>query len=330
MNTNLFKPVIKARAKHISFFILIGGLVMIALGIYLGFFQSNGFEKTTAVITRVEKVDEETSRATATYTVNGRTYTEVLDSFSPSWKEGKEITVKYDPADPSVVHAYTPGLTVYLIAIGALLVILELLGFLKNRRQKEELAAEETGPLFRAPRRGEEERKLYFLTDLGTAKGTCHIEDAQRKVLYEAVCTKFNLVGDSRYEFVDHVLNRRTPHLIGKTADSESNAIWVLDKHSTFDLDGKDIWKLLHDNGVTIRTGLDGLKWAYTILRNGEEIATAVNTNKLVHEEDAEAKGALAKVPFPGFFRIVTREENLDVIFLTLMAIGRTDMMFYN
>ena len=35
-------------------------------------------------------------------------------------------------------------------------------------------------------------------------------------------------------------------------------------------------------------------------------------------------------MPSPGFFRIWTREENLDVIFLTAFAIGRTDMMLYN
>ncbi len=330
MNTDLLKPVVKARAKHISFIFLLAGLFMICLGAYTGFIRNSGFEKTTAVITRVEKLDEETSQATVTYTAGGRTYTQVLDSFSPSYQEGKEITVEYDPADPSVVHAYSPGLTLYLIGGGAVMVLLTVLGFLKNRKQREDLASRETGPLFRAPRKGEEERRLYFLTDQGTAKGTCHIEDAERTVLYEAVCTKFNVIGDSKYEFVDHVLDRRTAHLIGKTATTESSAVWALDKHSTFDLDGRDIWKTLHENGVTIQTGLDGLKWAYTIFRDGEEIATAVNTNKLVHEEDAEARGALAKVPFPGFFRIRTREENLDVIFLTLMAIGRTDMMFYN
>ena len=335
----LFKPLVKARARHISALLILLGLFMIALGVYFAFFQTRGYEKGTAVITHVEEEEDPSSdnpdariyHGTITYTVNGREYVEPLDSWSPGYALGKEIKIKYDPNDPARVYADSPGFAVYLIVAGLAVTAFFGFGAVKNAAQKRELEEEKpAGPLFGAPQRGAAERKLYFLTDQGTAKGGCHIEDENRNVVYEAVCTKFSLVADSQFQFIDHVLDRRTTHLVGKTATSTSDSIFVLDSHSTFDLDGKDIWKLLHANGIRIETGLDGLKWGYTIYRDEIEIARVVSCNRLVHEEDAEAKGVLAKIPFPGFFRIRTSDENLDAVFLTVFAIGRTDMMIYN
>ena len=317
--------------------LLLVGLAMIAFGVYLGFFQAQGYVRTTAVITRVEEdpdsVDPNEPQyiATVRYTVDGRDYTEKLDSSDPGYKQGKEIKIKYDPANPANVTRDSAGIAVYLMAAGALLSAAMVYSFVKNKKQREKLAEiRQPGSLFGASRRSVTERKLYFLTDLGTAKGGCHIEDENRNVVYEAVCTRFSLLADSEFEFVDHTMNRKTPHLVGKTATNTSDGFFVLDNHSTFTLDGEDIWKLLHNNGIRIQTGLNGLKWAYTIYRNDVEIAQAVNTNKKVHEEDADAAGMLARIPFPGFYRIRTYEENLDVIFLVLFAIGRTDMAIYN
>ena len=333
--TRLTKPMIKASGKWMSVIILLAGIVMLGCGVYFGFVQTQGYEKTKATVIRVreeESVDGEGTRSTSyiptvRYAVNGVEYTVTLKDGMAKNKQDQEISIKYDPADPEKAVLDTPGFTVYLIGVGAVLVAVEIYSFLKKRKQREQLG--EQRPLFGSSIRGEE-RRLYFVTDLGTAKGTCHIEDEKRTVLYEAVSTKFSVLADSEYEFVDHVLNRRTSHLVGKTATAASDAIWVLDSHSTFTLDGKDVWKQLHENGVRIETELKGLHFAYTIFRDGAEIARAETANKLVHEEDAEAAGIAAKAPVPGFFRIRTGEQNLDVVFLVLFAIGRTDMISYS
>ena len=47
-------------------------------------------------------------------------------------------------------------------------------------------------------------RQLYFLTDTGTAKAGHRLEDADRKVLYEAKVTKFSLIGATGMDFIDH------------------------------------------------------------------------------------------------------------------------------
>ena len=332
-----YKPLVKANGKGMTIIFMLAGIVMVVLGVYFGFVQGKDYVKTTAVITRIVEEEDPSAengiaqRPIVTYTAGGKEYTEKLDSWDPSYETGKEIKVKYDPADPSKVLEDSLGFTVYLLAVGAILIIIPIFYLIKNKKQMEELESrmETQQSLFEASRPTGKEKKLYFLTDLGTAKGTAHIEDENRQVVYEAACTKFSLVADSEYDFIDHRSGSHKTHLIGKTVTSSSDAFWVLDNHSIFSIDGKDIWKVLHENGIRIETGMEKLKWNYNIFRGDVLIAEAVNTNKLVHEEDAEAKGALAAVPFPGFFRIRAFDENLDAIFLVLFAIGRTDMMIY-
>ena len=342
MNSNrLFKPWLILPPKVLSALLMLLALVALGAGVYTGFFATKGFESTTATIARIEEdetfVGEDPNDKQyityVTYTVDGKEYTEDLGSYSPSYKVGKEVKVKYDPADPATVRDDSLGFSLYLILIGVALIAVSIFTMVKNRRQRREVKAEsavdgEPRPLFQPSRQLSREREVYFLTDQGTAKGTCHLEDGNRNLLYEAQCDKFSLVGDSLYTFVDYEHNTKRQYSVGKTLTQSSNGLFVLDNHSSFPLDGKDIWKTLHKNGVRIETGLDGLKWAYALYRDDVQIARIVSTNRKVHEEDAG--GLLSKVPVPGFFRIWTREENLDVIFLTAFAIGRTDMMLYN
>ncbi len=343
-STRLFKPWIILPPKVLAALLLVLALIAVGLGVHMTFFATKGFESATATIARIEEQEDPTSTEPnaktytvyVTYTAGGQEYTEILDSYAPDYAVGKQIKVKYDPANPADVRSASLGFGLYMIGIGAAMAVGAVITFLKNRQQRQDVKedrARESGStepqaLFRPSRQLDEEREVYFLTDQGTAKGTCHIEDADRNVLYEALCDRFSLTGDSLYTFVDHEHGTRKQYSVGKTLTHSSNGLFVLDNHSSFPLDGRDIWKALHQNGIRIETGLDGLKWAYTLYRDEEPIARIVNTNRKVHEEDAG--GVLAKVPFPGFFRIWTREKDLDAIFLTAFAIGRTDMTLYN
>ena len=93
--------------------ILAGVLAVIALvaGIYITFFQSRGFVKTTGTILSLrEEADSDDSSTfypIVEYSVDGKTYTTVLTTGSGSYKVGKSITVLYDPDDPVVAHSGT-------------------------------------------------------------------------------------------------------------------------------------------------------------------------------------------------------------------------------
>ena len=342
MNSNrLFKPWLILPPKVLAALLMLLALAALGVGVYTGFFATKGFESTTAVIARIEE-DESFASADpgdkqyttyVTYTVDGKEYTEDLGSYAPGYTVGKEVKVKYDPADPATVRDASLGFSLYLILIGAALIAVSVFTMMKNGRQRSEVKADkaaggESQPLFRPSHKLSEEREVYFLTDQGTAKGTCHLEDAGRNLLYEAVCDKFSLVGDSLYTFKDREHGAEKQYSVGKTLTQSSDGLFALDNHSSFPLNGKDVWKQLHKNGIRIETGLDGLKWAYTLYRDEEPIARIVNTGRKVHEEDEG--GVLAKMPAPGFFRIWTREKYLDAIFLAAFAIGRTDMMLYD
>ena len=120
-------------------------------------------------------------------------------------------------------------------------------------------------------------RQLYFLTDTGTAKAGHRLEDADRKVLYEAKVTKFSLIGATGMDFIDHEKGTTTPHQVGHEINTEYNSI-LIDNHSGFKLDGEDIWKHLKQNGVVIESSFMPGKplWPqYRVLRDGEEIGFA-------------------------------------------------------
>ena len=175
-----------------------------------------------------------------------------------------------------------------------------------------------------------EPRQLYFLTDTGTAKVGHRIEDAERNVLYEAKVTKFSLVGATGMDFIDHEKGTTTPHQVGHEINTDYQSI-LIDNHSGFKFDGEDIWKHLKRNGVVIESGFMSGKplWPqYRVMRDGEEIALLQSSGVHVHEEDAARDGKLAQmIPARGYFRIQTREKNLDLLFVVAMAFARTSAL---
>ena len=195
------------------------------------------------------------------------------------------------------------------------------------------MAKYQTSALFGTSCPDSKECDLYFIADLGIMKkGNCRIEDSNRKVLYEAVSKKKSFFAYSKMEFIDHVFNRQTVHMIGKTIthNHNINGMWTTGNYSTFDFDGKEIWNQLHQNGIRIETDITlPPKRMYTIYHDDKKIASAVNSSKFVHEEDKKERFHLSKIPCNLFFRIKTKEKNLDAIFLTLFSISKTNMMYY-
>ncbi|MCR4673096.1 MAG: DUF3592 domain-containing protein [Lachnospiraceae bacterium] len=304
-------------------------VIALAFGIYSTFIQSAGYVKTTATIISIEKDPESGSNddsyiVTARYTADGKEYTNVLDSYSPSYKEGGTVVVRYDPADPNrITSGY--GIGIYAMVVGA--VILLAIIFLTARQKKSvSKLLESQGEIHYLPSERGKERELYFITDLGTPKFGHRIEDKYRRVLYEARMTKFTLLSAYEFDFIDHEKSRTTHHLIGHTEETDWNSI-LIDNHSTFTLDGMDVWKHLRSIGVTIDSRFgkaEGIMPSYDIRKDGEHLAYAENTSHFVHEEDAEQHKVASKIPNPMFFRVFTDEKNLDLLFMILVAIARS------
>ena len=107
---------------------ILAAIVLIA-GVYMTFFQSRGFVKTTASITDVRMDSTGESMIyypTVEYTVDGKTYTTELDTGSRSYRIGQTLSVLYNPDNPAVAHD-GGSIGLYLMIAGA--VILAVIAF---------------------------------------------------------------------------------------------------------------------------------------------------------------------------------------------------------
>ena len=318
---------ISLRGPKLKIFAAVLAVIALAAGVYLTFFRSQGFVKTTGTIVSLREDSSDDSSVyypTVEYSVDGKTYTGELDTGSGSYKVGKTIPVLYDPNDPAVVHDGS-GVGIYFIALGAVILLMIFFLTVKQKTSVNKLK-ERQGEIQYLPSEKGEERELYFITDLGTPKFGHRIEDKDRRVLYEAKMTKFTLLSAYVFDFIDHEKNQTTHHLIGHTEEMDWNSI-LIDNHNTFTLDGMDVWKHLRSIGVTIdaRFGkAEGIMPSYDIRKDGEHLAYAENTSHFVHEEDAEQHKVASKIPNPMFFRVFTDEKNLDLLFMILVAIARS------
>ena len=318
------------RGIRFKYFAAAIAIVAILGGIWLTFFHSRGFVRTTATIVSIERDfslpgDEDNYIVTVEYVADGSYHIEVLDSYSPSYQVGKTIRVRYDPKNPAVVHA-SDWMGVYFMVVGGVILAAVGITSLRARRALGDLREERPETRYAPSVRGEE-RHLYFFTDQGTAKFGHRIEDREGRVLYEAKVTKFTLAAPTGFDFIDHEHGRTTAHLIGHTEDSEWDTL-LIDNHSTFTFDGEDIWKHLKRNGIRVDSSfMEGKPlWPqYRIFRDDVELARVESCGAYPHEEDAETRGKLAKlVPVRGYYRIWTREENLDLLFVTILAFARS------
>lgn len=103
--------------------------IVLITGVYMTFFQSRGFVKTTASITdvRMDSAGESTIYyPTVEYTVDGKTYTTELDTGSRSYRIGQTLSVLYNPDNPAVAHD-GGSIGLYLMIAGA--VILTVIAF---------------------------------------------------------------------------------------------------------------------------------------------------------------------------------------------------------
>ena len=135
------------RGIGLRIFALILGVVVIIGGIYINFFQTRGFEKTKATITSIEEKEAEfltdSDReiehvVTVEYTVDGNEYEEVLDFYSPTFKEGSVVEVLYNPANPSEIHSNSPFRVIILI-IGIVIVLVVVISFIRGKINQKKL-----------------------------------------------------------------------------------------------------------------------------------------------------------------------------------------------
>ena len=89
------------------------------------------YKPIPAVVSHIERewtpngdgTDTEEIRIFVTYTVDGKEYTEQLQNTKTNYQQGDEITVLYNPEDPTEVSGATKGIATIQFVAGAALVL---------------------------------------------------------------------------------------------------------------------------------------------------------------------------------------------------------------
>ena len=160
---------------------------------------------------------------------------------------------------------------------------------------------------------------------LKTIKQSFYLEDENNTLVYEGKMLKFSLLGQSPYEFKNHLTGKTEEHKIGKTITIEeggNNLISFLSKRSYFKYDGEKIWNYLHDKGIEIDSKLSSNKlgMTYEITYNGEYLASISTSTK---------KGK-SLITTDLYYDVDCEEKDLDLVFLVAFSIAKTEQTFYN
>lgn len=121
------------------------GILICVLGVYLSFFETRGFVRTTAIIDRIDQtwsgtdadgVDEYDYDVWVTYSAEGKTYSGELDTYSSGYEVGKRIRIYYDPANPEKIHGDSRKLGFILAVAGPVVAVAAAATFIHDRKKE--------------------------------------------------------------------------------------------------------------------------------------------------------------------------------------------------
>lgn len=316
------------------------GLILIAFGAFVLFTAPKEYDETVGTVTYVDTYEEyqgedlvETTDLEFEYEVDGKKYTGTFSGAFSDYKVGDDITVFYDPANPTAT-SNTKDTGIFAIAM--IVAGIAAIGYgafrtvtsFKKSKEMDDQIKEALGtdviPEIEVPSKGDMAEYYVAFDGKGLAPGYI-VDDEDRDLVFEAPMTKQALVGARTFTFTNHKTGEVTDHQVGHTTTETFNNEWF-SMRSTFKFDGKDIWDYLHEQGVRIKTDLTSIlpKQRYTISINGKFAALVESSSQYVHEED-EAQHAIA-IPFGRYYyRIWTNETDIELIFLTVFAISETE-----
>ncbi len=312
------------------------GVILILFGVLTLGHNTKNFLETTGTVTKVEAcapVEGEAQQydVYVAYTVDGANYGAMFANLVGEYKTGDEIKVFYNPDDPKeATNSRTgPLFSPILIVVGVAALAFGVLQTVKAFKKSKELDESAGKPLSAAGFEGFKTApgvtEYYFRIEENHLKPVYLMEDAERKVLYEAKMIQNSLVSARSFEFYDHTTGSAEMHEIGHTITNSYNDEF-LSITSSFKFDGKSIWDVLHERGLRLTTDMRSkFPWiAYFVAKDGKPFAVIETSGKYVHEDEA-AEHKLTVPVGKFFYRCWTASEDLETVFLTVFAVSETD-----
>ena len=317
-------------------FFLPVGIILIVFGIFLLINAPKEYLPVTGTVTNNESYLEDGStlyNVYFSYNVDGKTYENYFSDFTEAQEIGSEIQLYYDATNPNAISNTKNSrlIAVIMIVVGLAAAAFAVYSLIRNVKKNKAIDEQtklaggtgETQDVTPLPKQSLTE--YYVLFDGNSLKPGYLVEDKNRNVIYTAAMTKNAAIGDRTFTFTDRTLGRTTEHAVGHTI-TQSFENDFFSTSSYFKFDGKNIWDLLHEKGVRIKTDLRSQfpKTVFTVSRGGRFFATIETSSKYVHEED-EAQHKV-KIPVGRYYyRCWTNERDIDLLFLTVFAISETE-----
>ena len=103
------------------------GVIIMVVGVYYGYGNRNGYREKKAIITEINPNrtvgGNRHPSVQVRYSVGDREYMTYLNSYSSTWKEGQELTIFFNPSNPSEIKSdrRKPG---FFIATAGMLAVI--------------------------------------------------------------------------------------------------------------------------------------------------------------------------------------------------------------
>ncbi|MCR5456668.1 MAG: DUF3592 domain-containing protein [Clostridiales bacterium] len=299
-------------------------VLLVVVGVLMMSNKKDNYVETTATISEIKYIapDEELAHEVyVDYTIDGHRYEHVqLNIFEFSYSVGKEITILYDPANPSVIKGKKSVDIVILLfagaAVCAVIAVVNIVNMIRSIKKKKEIGSAPV--ITESGRTIGEPTKMFFAWDTKThVKLRFYLEDENRALLYEGKMTKMNPVGANTYVFTDHVRQTETEHKVGHVSSAGSEYTTVSEG---FTFDGVEMTEYLDANKIHIQYGKgQGVSISYDIYLGDNLTARAQTTSRYMHEDEQEAHPVASKFQLNQYFySIEGQRDYADVIFLAL------------
>jgi len=334
-------------------FFLIFGIALLLFTVLMlpNSLRGLSYPKTKATITQIDTSDPDNKVVYVQYFVDGQSYEGRSNTYAASYKVGKEITIRYNPSDPSEIGGGTFILTLIMavVGIGSLSFALRTLRGDKGPGKSRAAGRADAEPGvneipdesvddsvnrisaasalfldgFRPCLSADTPRQTYYFHFGGKHNQGHILETTDYQPVYEANQIKFSLFGNCTFNFTNHLTGVTTEHLVGKTVSITTSR---RSHFSYFNFDGEKIWDLLDREGYLVDTEISGLKPRYT-LRYGDTPIAILQASGSSIMKNVKANKLTDTFAFRGFFVIETAPDNVPIAFLTAMAFARTDQV---
>lgn len=134
---------IKGLDKKTALILLLFGVFFLGMGIFNTFFHGKGLAETTAVIERIEDIQDfdaegdpiTTHETYVRYEVDGKEYHGKSDVYEIGYSVGKEIKIYYDPSNPEKISGDSFKIGIVFMAVGCVIILVGGFAFIKSNKQ---------------------------------------------------------------------------------------------------------------------------------------------------------------------------------------------------